>query len=173
VAATKASGQPDTASDWAEFDAIVLANGHFEHPNHISLAGEATFPGSVRHSIDYTTPDEYAGKSVVVVGALSSGTDLARELSHVATVVHCVSRATKASGKVTHDSWFGSVVQSHTSRGPFPSLPFPPFAFPSLLFRLVWFLFLFLFLFFGWWFDGHSFGLLFGSFICAYVWQGR
>lgn len=65
------------------FDFIVVANGHYER-----VAPEpfdhSTFSGIVLHSKDYFRPEEYRGKTVICVGARSSGTDIAKELTSVA-----------------------------------------------------------------------------------------
>lgn len=46
------------------FDAVVVANGHYEEPNVTSFRGQDTFPGEVQHSVHYTTPDSYTGTTV-------------------------------------------------------------------------------------------------------------
>ena len=46
------------------FDAVVVANGHYEEPNIPDIAGHDTWPGKIVHSVDYSTPDEYAGSTL-------------------------------------------------------------------------------------------------------------
>jgi dimethylaniline monooxygenase (N-oxide forming) len=49
--------------------------------------GIETFSGTLLHSREYTVPEPFAGQTVVVVGAGSSGNDIAIELSQVAREV--------------------------------------------------------------------------------------
>lgn len=72
------------ASEVEEFDVLIIANGHYEKPAYAELAGEKDFPGQVIHSAAYDVPYEFADKVVLCIGARSSGTDLARELSTIA-----------------------------------------------------------------------------------------
>ncbi|TPX49192.1 hypothetical protein SeMB42_g01326 [Synchytrium endobioticum] len=62
------------------FDAIVVANGHYNVPCIGDVPTDA-FTGRVVHSRDYNHPNEYEGHVVVVVGAGPSGLDIATELS--------------------------------------------------------------------------------------------
>lgn len=81
------------------FDAVVVCNGHYNIPLTPLMSQSNTFgkfQGEVMHSIDYDGPDAFKGKSVVVVGGKSSGTDLAREIATVAQVVYASDRSTKA-----------------------------------------------------------------------------
>ena len=78
------------------FDAVIVCNGHYNIP--LIPAAEnigeiIEFDGEIMHSIDYDTPDHFKGKSVLVVGSRSSGTDLAREISSVASVVYASDRS--------------------------------------------------------------------------------
>ncbi|RDW68502.1 hypothetical protein BP5796_09159 [Coleophoma crateriformis] len=73
---------------WAEeFDAVVVAAGHYTVPYIPATPGLAEFarnyPGSVEHSKAWRTPGKYAGKRVVVVGASISGTDISFALADV------------------------------------------------------------------------------------------
>ena len=56
-----------------EFDFVVVANGHYEAPvwpNASDIPGLLSTPGlAVIHSKDYDTPEAFAGKSVLIVGA--------------------------------------------------------------------------------------------------------
>jgi dimethylaniline monooxygenase (N-oxide forming) len=80
------SGWEITADDGSResYDALLVANGHHwdmrwpEPP----FAGE--FRGTTSHAHLYKTPDEFAGKRVVVVGFGNSAIDIACELSRVA-----------------------------------------------------------------------------------------
>jgi Flavin-binding monooxygenase-like len=56
-----------------EFDALIVCNGHYFEPNLPDVPGAALWPGQQLHSHNYRTPDAFAGKSVVIVGASNSG----------------------------------------------------------------------------------------------------
>lgn len=51
------------------------------------IPGLQEFSGQVFHSHTYRTPDKYKGKSVLILGASSSGVDLAVEIASVADKV--------------------------------------------------------------------------------------
>lgn len=69
----------------AFYDKLVVATGRFDVPNIPPIPGLESFSGSVMHSKYYDTPDTFKGKSVLVVGAAASGTDIAAELHGVAS----------------------------------------------------------------------------------------
>ncbi|OTA99447.1 hypothetical protein M426DRAFT_325102 [Hypoxylon sp. CI-4A] len=75
-----------------EFDAVILANGHYSVPYIPQVKGlEAyiqKYPGRVIHSKYYRSPLPYASKKVVVIGNSASGHDLTAEL--VSTAAHPV-----------------------------------------------------------------------------------
>ncbi|KAK1051402.1 monooxygenase [Friedmanniomyces endolithicus] len=62
------------------FDAVVVANGHFDIPYIPEVHGiqewSTNYSGSISHSKFYRTPDQYAGKRVIVVGNSASGIDI-------------------------------------------------------------------------------------------------
>lgn len=61
------------------FNAVVVANGHFDVPSSPSLPGLELYNGKVVHSRFYDSPPTgYEGKVVLCVGYKSSGTDVAR-----------------------------------------------------------------------------------------------
>lgn len=82
------AGQGWLVKTWSEqqgeverlFDFVVVANGHYDKPASLALDGDEIFPGEISHSRDYWNPDRFAGRTVVCVGARSSGTDVAKEL---------------------------------------------------------------------------------------------
>ncbi|EZA52799.1 hypothetical protein DMN91_008805 [Ooceraea biroi] len=80
------------------FDAVMVCNGHYFEPNIPSIAGIETFSGTVLHSHSYRKPDVFSGKTVLVLGAASSGTDIALELSNYATRVYVSSNYKKRAG---------------------------------------------------------------------------
>lgn len=100
--------QHDTArqvDEWwqEEFDAVILANGHYSVPFIPFVPGlaayMAAFPGRVQHSKSYRTPKTFAGQRVLVIGNSASGHDVTDQLAR--------------SGLVR-----GPVYQSRRSRSP-------------------------------------------------------
>lgn len=71
------------------FDTLVVASGCLWDPHVPQLPGE--FSGRTLHVRDYRTPESFAGKRVLVVGAGQSALDIAAEVSFVAarTLVAC------------------------------------------------------------------------------------
>ena len=76
---------------WREelFDAITVATGHYNKPHRPEIPGQVKWLGAdaarrIFHSIDYNSPEELRGRSVMVVGGRSSAVDIARELKGVA-----------------------------------------------------------------------------------------
>ena len=78
------------------FDAVVVASGHYHAPNIPSYPGLAAlkerFPTHIQHSKGYRSPDFFAGKNVLLIGAGVSSTDIARELGPVARKIYQSSR---------------------------------------------------------------------------------
>ena len=64
------------------FDCLVVAAGQFSTPYVPALPGE--FDGEALHVRDYRTPEPFAGRRVVVLGAGQSALDVAAEVSSVA-----------------------------------------------------------------------------------------
>jgi thioredoxin reductase len=67
-------------SDVAEFDAVIIANGHYNLPSYAELPGAASFPNRIIHSCEYDVPAPFVAQTVLCIGARSSGTDVAREI---------------------------------------------------------------------------------------------
>jgi dimethylaniline monooxygenase (N-oxide forming) len=72
-----------------QFDALVVASGHYWDPATPELPGR--FEGKIVHVRDYRTPDRFAGLGVVVVGGGQSALDIAAEVSKTAkrTLLSC------------------------------------------------------------------------------------
>jgi len=73
----------DGASGSADFDAVVVANGHHHTPAYPDPMPAGPFDGLVLHSHSYRNPDRptaLRGKRVVVVGFGNSAVDIACEL---------------------------------------------------------------------------------------------
>lgn len=62
----------------AEFDRVVVANGHQAEPLHPPFA--ARFTGEYLHAAQYRMPDNLLGRDVLVVGAGNSGLDIAADV---------------------------------------------------------------------------------------------
>jgi dimethylaniline monooxygenase (N-oxide forming) len=65
-----------------KYGAVVVATGLFWSPRLPAYPGG--FDGAVRHSHEYRTPEPYAGRRVLVVGAGQSAAEIAVEVSTVA-----------------------------------------------------------------------------------------
>lgn len=66
------------------FDAVVVANGHFNIPYIPNVPGiqdwNRLHPGSITHSKFYRNAKAFAGKKVIVVGNSASGVDIGRQI---------------------------------------------------------------------------------------------
>jgi cation diffusion facilitator CzcD-associated flavoprotein CzcO len=77
---------PDDNAEVLEyhFDAVVVANGHFNIPYIPKVPGIEAFskahPGTISHSKFYRLPEQYSGKKVVIVGNSASGIDIAGQI---------------------------------------------------------------------------------------------
>ncbi|XP_076797606.1 putative dimethylaniline monooxygenase [N-oxide-forming] 6 isoform X2 [Arvicanthis niloticus] len=71
------------------FDAVMICSGHHVYPNMPtdSFPGLEHFQGKCLHSRDYKGPGAFQGKKVLVIGLGNSASDIAVELSHLATQV--------------------------------------------------------------------------------------
>jgi trimethylamine monooxygenase len=58
------------------FDWVVVATGHFSVPNVPQFPGIESFPGRVMHAHDFRDAQEFAGKSLLVVGSSYSAEDI-------------------------------------------------------------------------------------------------
>jgi cation diffusion facilitator CzcD-associated flavoprotein CzcO len=70
-----------------EYDAIVVANGHYAVPFIPSVLGIEAFntahPSIITHSKVYRAPDPFTNKKVIVVGSAASGLDIGTQISQV------------------------------------------------------------------------------------------
>ncbi len=70
----------------AEFDLVVMCIGTFSSQPYIpAFPGQEKFQGSVIHNSELKSPDQVAGKRVIVVGYGKSATDSALEATKVAS----------------------------------------------------------------------------------------
>jgi len=69
----------------AEYDAIVLSNGHYSVPFIPSVTGieafNTAYPGLITHSKIYRSPEGFKNKKVIVVGSAASGLDIGTQIS--------------------------------------------------------------------------------------------
>eukprot|EP00904_Undaria_pinnatifida_P007556 jgi/Undpi1/3930/HiC_scaffold_16.g07298.m1 len=94
------NGGGDGATSVVEiFDAVCVCNGHFDKPFVPQVEGFEGFQGTSMHAYAYDTPDveTFVGRRVLCVGSRSSGADIAREVSSVASAVHVCDRAASES----------------------------------------------------------------------------
>lgn len=72
----------DATTHTRVFDSVCVCNGHYGAPSTPRVEGlKEHFDGRVAHSADYDDPADFAGLTVLCVGARASGADLAREIS--------------------------------------------------------------------------------------------
>ncbi|KAK4884291.1 hypothetical protein RN001_000562 [Aquatica leii] len=69
------------------YDAVFICNGHYSDPFVPSIPGQNEFEGKQLHSHHYRTPEFCKDKRVLLVGAGSSGTDIAVKVSQVSKEV--------------------------------------------------------------------------------------
>lgn len=62
---------------------VVSATGNWSHPYIPDIPGRDLFKGAQVHSAHYVRPDDYAGKTVLVVGGGNSGAQIIAELAPV------------------------------------------------------------------------------------------
>jgi dimethylaniline monooxygenase (N-oxide forming) len=80
--AYRSKGSSEISSE--AFDAVLVCSGLYGSPASPEYPGSEAFQGRIMHSRSYKDPEGFEGKEVVVVGAGSSGADIAVELSKVA-----------------------------------------------------------------------------------------
>jgi cation diffusion facilitator CzcD-associated flavoprotein CzcO len=72
------------SGDWTA-RAVVNATGTWTRPFVPRYPGQELFRGRQLHTVDYRSPDEFAGQHVIVVGGGASATQLLGEISRVAS----------------------------------------------------------------------------------------
>ena len=77
---------PDAADGWLvtlttgetrRYRGLIVANGVTWHPSLPDYPGLEHFGGEARHAVTYRSPQEFAGKRVLIVGGGNSGVDIA------------------------------------------------------------------------------------------------
>ncbi|KAF2125458.1 dimethylaniline monooxygenase [Dothidotthia symphoricarpi CBS 119687] len=80
----------------SEFDAVVVASGHYHSPRLPDIHGLAEWkrrwPDRIQHSKSYRRPEEFQGKNFLLIGGGVSATDIARELAPTAQTIYQSSR---------------------------------------------------------------------------------
>jgi dimethylaniline monooxygenase (N-oxide forming) len=79
------------AGEQDEYDAVLIATGHLNEPNHVPELQE--FGGEYRHSSSYRYADDLVGKRICVVGVGNSGVDIASDVCSVAGRTVLVARS--------------------------------------------------------------------------------
>ncbi|WP_461538549.1 FAD-dependent oxidoreductase [Spongorhabdus nitratireducens] len=74
------------------YDAVVICSGHFSKPHWPDIPGLKTFEGTLLHSIQYRSPEPFAGQRVLVIGLGSSGEDISLAVGDVAEQVYVAAR---------------------------------------------------------------------------------
>ena len=75
------------------FDAVMVCNGHYAVPHLPAISNMGKFKGEIVHSHSYRTPQPYANKTIVVLGAGPSATDISIDLTSCAKHVIMSHRA--------------------------------------------------------------------------------
>ena len=65
----------------AQFDVVVVCNGHFSKPRLLEITGADRFEGPRIHSHNYRRPEVFAGQRVAVIGKGASGADIVQEVA--------------------------------------------------------------------------------------------
>ncbi|MDX6671201.1 MAG: hypothetical protein QOI91_1564 [Solirubrobacteraceae bacterium] len=80
------------SGETAEYDAVMVANGHHWDARWPEPAFPGEFSGRQMHAHDYKGPEEFQGKRVVVLGMGNSAMDLAVDASYVAQETYLAAR---------------------------------------------------------------------------------
>jgi cation diffusion facilitator CzcD-associated flavoprotein CzcO len=74
-----------TAQQSASFDAVIVANGHYDVPFVPATPGmaewDAAHPGRISHSKYFRRPESFSNQKVIVVGNAASGSDIGRQIA--------------------------------------------------------------------------------------------
>ncbi len=92
---------------------VVSATGTWTNPHIPRLPGSDEFAGRICHTVDYRTPEEFAGQRVMVVGAGNSGAQIAADLTDAAEKVWW---ATTEPPELMPDGIGGRELFAHISR---------------------------------------------------------
>ncbi|KAK9308846.1 hypothetical protein QLX08_001268 [Tetragonisca angustula] len=70
------------------FNVLMICNGHYFDPYMPKIPGIEKFPGMIIHSHSYRKPEDFSGKSVLILGAAASGVDIALDLANHAIRIY-------------------------------------------------------------------------------------
>lgn len=74
------------------YDALIICNGHFDVGKIPDIDGlqewDVNIPGSITHAKYYDDPEHHLGARVLIVGNLSSGSDIASQIANSASHVY-------------------------------------------------------------------------------------
>ncbi|XP_058809726.1 uncharacterized protein LOC131674927 [Phymastichus coffea] len=79
---------------------IAIANGHYTKGNVPEIPGIENFRGPIIHSHVYRHPEDFAGKTVTILGAWISGVDIALDISPYVKKIYLSSRHEKRNSKL-------------------------------------------------------------------------
>lgn len=98
---------------------MLVGTGHYNAPLIPNLPGAAELyarhPSSVMHSQGYRRPEVYAGQNVLVIGAGTSGADIARDIAQHAKAVYVSTRVHRVAPDSYHK--FRNAQQSRLPEG--------------------------------------------------------
>ena len=77
----------ETSKEIYRAKVVVSATGSFSNPYLPEFRGREKFEGTIIHSSEYDSPDEFIGKRVAVVGEGNSGAQILAELSKVTETI--------------------------------------------------------------------------------------
>ncbi|XP_043266309.1 flavin-containing monooxygenase FMO GS-OX-like 7 [Colletes gigas] len=80
------------------YDALMICNGHYFDPYTPTIPGIETYAGTVLHSHSYRKPEIFSGKTVLILGAASSGVDIGIDLANHASRVYLSHNNERLSG---------------------------------------------------------------------------
>ncbi|KAG5639995.1 hypothetical protein DXG03_001891, partial [Asterophora parasitica] len=107
------TGRYSAKATWRteDFDAIVVGAGRYNAPNIPRIPGlkewADRFPGNVQHSRAYRRPEPFKDKTVLIVGAATSGAEIARDLNpHVAKTYQSIRPDTESRPHLVRDLVF-------------------------------------------------------------------
>ncbi|KAK6201353.1 uncharacterized protein RJT21DRAFT_130504 [Scheffersomyces amazonensis] len=87
-----------------QYDAVVIANGHFEVPFIPEVKGLQNWndkaPGSITHAKYYIDPEPYRDKNVLIIGNFSSGQDISTQVLVTAKSVYVSIKDTDEASKL-------------------------------------------------------------------------
>ncbi|KZM28708.1 uncharacterized protein EKO05_0009918 [Ascochyta rabiei] len=86
------NGTQSRETSISDFDAVVVASGHYHAPRIPDIPGLAEwkrrYPQRVQHSKGYRKPEDFRGKNFLLIGGSVSATDIARELGPFANTIY-------------------------------------------------------------------------------------